>query len=88
MRIAFHSSGFRDLLTSAGAQELVQEQADKIAVRANATPSTTSPAHTEPYYEVAAEAVKRARAFVQTAGARAIVHEQKTGALTKALGGG
>ena len=64
------------------------DEADRLADRANAVASTTDPAATEPYYEVEdGSDNKRARRRVRAAGARAMKHEAKTNALQKALGG-
>ena len=88
MRITFNQSGFDELLTGSFAQGLVDDEADRLAGRANAVASTTDPAATEPYYEVEdGSDNKRARRRVRAAGARAAKHEAKTNALQKALGG-
>lgn len=88
MRIKFHDAGFDQLLTGSFAQSLVDDAANEIAEKANAVPSTTDPAATEPYYEVEdGSDNKRARRRVRAAGARAMKHEAKTNALQKALGG-
>ena len=88
MRITFNQSGFDELLTGSFAQGLMDDEADRLAGRANAVPSTTDPAVTEPYYEVEdGSDNKRARRRVRAAGARAMKHEAKTNALQKALGG-
>ncbi|MGB3480853.1 MAG: hypothetical protein WBB07_01385 [Mycobacterium sp.] len=84
MRIEFNAAGFRELLTSAGAQSLVDKHADALAGRANAVPSTTSPAATEPCYEVEdGSDGDRARRRVKTTGTRAARHEAKTQALQR-----
>ena len=49
MRITFNQSGFDELLTGSFAQGLVDDEADRLAGRANAVASTTDPAATEPY---------------------------------------
>lgn len=89
VRIKFNNAGFQELLTSAGANALVQEHAEQIAAKANSVPSTTAPAVTQPYYEIEdGSDGKRARRRVRTTGERAARHEAKTQALQKALGGG
>lgn len=86
MRIKWNEAGFRELLTSAGANALVEEHADRMAASANAVASTTEPAATEPYYEVEdGSDGKRARRRVRTTSARAAKHEAKTQALQKSL---
>jgi hypothetical protein len=86
VRIKFNSKGFNELLTSAGAHALLNPHADEMAVKANAVPSTTQPAATEPYYEVQdGSDEKRARYRVRTTGDRAEKHEAKTQALQKSL---
>jgi len=87
MRIAFNPAGFNELLTSAGAETLVDGHAQRMAAAANAVPSTTEPAATEPYYEVVeASDGKRARRRIRTTGPRASKHEAKTQALLRSLG--
>lgn len=89
MRIVFHEAGFRELLTSAPVKALVKEHAEAIAERANAVPSTTSPAAPEPYYEVEDGTTDRARYRVATAQGeqlkRNVRHEAKTQALQKSI---
>lgn len=86
VRIQFNEAGFRELLTGAGAQGLVEEQADRMAAGANAVPSTTQPAHTGPYYQVEdGSDGDRARRRVVTTDARAAAHEAKTHALLRQL---
>lgn len=86
VRIEFNSSGFDELLTSAGADALVKKHADETAERANAVPSTTTPAATEPYYKVYEAGDRhRARHRVVTASGRAIAHEAKTNALQRSI---
>jgi len=87
IRIEFHEAGFRELLTSAGAKALVRGYAEDMAAKANAVPSTTSPAATEPYYEVKEDEADgdRARYRVRTMSDRAAKHEMKTQALQKAI---
>lgn len=88
MRITFNDAGFDELLTSAGAIALVKKPAEEMASRANADPSTTKPAHDEPYYQIEdGSDGHRARFRVYAAGARASQHEAKTNALQRALGG-
>lgn len=87
MRITFNDAGFRQLRTSAAATAMLKGHADRIAEAANAVPSTTSPAATEPYYEVHdGSDAKRSRFRVVTANRRAVGHEAKTQALLKGLG--
>jgi hypothetical protein len=89
MKIRFNNKGFDALRTSAGAQALVREHADKLAVAANAVPSTTTPAATAPYYEAhEAGDEHRARYRVATTGIRASRHEMKTHALLRGLSSG
>lgn len=84
VRITFRSAGFRELLTSAAAKALLTKQASEIAIAANAVPSTTEPAATEPYYRVEdASDGKRARVRIVTANSRAARHEAKTLALQR-----
>lgn len=89
VRIQFHESGFRELLTSANTMALVEEEANGIAERANAVASTTDPSATEPYYEVEDGTTDRARFRVATAQGeqlrRNVRHEAKTQALQKSL---
>lgn len=86
VRIKFNEAGFRELLTSAGAQALVDEHAQRMASGANAVPSTTQPAHQGPYYEVEnGSDGDRARRRVVTTDARAAAHEVKTHALLRQL---
>ena len=88
MRIKFNDAGFDQLLTGSHAQSLVEDAANEIAEKANAVPSTTDPAATEPYYEVEdGSDSKRARRRIKPTSARAAKHEAKTNALQKALGG-
>lgn len=89
MRIRFNPDGFRELLTSPAVTAMLEDHADRVAERANAIPSTTEPAATEPYYEVQeASDGERARFRVRAASRRAVRHEAKTQALLKGLGGG
>lgn len=86
VRVKFSEAGFRALLTGAGSQGLVEEHAERVAAAANAVPSTTSPAHDQPYYKIEdGSDAKRARRRVVSDGARAAVHEAKTQALLRAL---
>lgn len=91
VRIKFNEAGFRELLTSAGAYSLLEPHAERMKTEANAVPSTTEPAATEPYYEIHKGGYgsndDRARVQVQTTSDRAAKHEAKTGALQAALGG-
>lgn len=89
MRIDWNDAGFDALLTSGQTQALVTERAEAIAEAANAVPSTTSPAASEPYYVVDdASDEHRARARVRTNGPRAANHEAKTQALQQGLSHG
>lgn len=89
MRIQFREAGFRELLTSASTKALVEEKAEEIAQRANAVPSTTSPAATEPYYEVEDATTDQAEYRIITAAGkqsiRNVRHEAKTQALQRGL---
>lgn len=86
MDIKFNPAGFQELLTSAGANALLDEHADQITERANEVPSTTSPAATEPYYKAyEASDSKRARRRIVTVGRRAIQHEAITNALQRSI---
>lgn len=85
-RLQFHKDGFRELRTSPQAKALLEREAEQIAARANASPSTTSPAATEPYYELQdATDNDRARYRIKTTGPRAARHEAKTQTLQKAI---
>ena len=84
-----NDAGFDALRTSAAAQALVRAEAEKLEAAANAIPSTTSPAATEPYYETQeAGDANRARYRVKTTGIRAVRHEAKTDALLRGLSSG
>lgn len=86
MKVKFNEAGFRELLTGAAAQGLVEGQAQRMAAGANAVPSTTKPAHQGPYYKVEdGSDGKRARRRVVTTDARAAAHEAKTHALLRQL---
>ncbi|MEC4856721.1 hypothetical protein R2325_14025 [Mycobacteroides chelonae] len=88
MRIEFNDKGFKELLTSEPVKAGLKPYADEIAEKANAIPSITQPAATEPYYEVVDGTDEdRARYYVQTANPRAINHEKVTDALLRGLGG-
>lgn len=85
MRVKFvrNVAGFDALRLSFDAE--VKAKAEKLAAEANAIPSTTSPAATEPYYEVVDASDKhRPRYRVITASERAVRHEAKTHALLRA----
>ena len=92
IRFKRNVAGFNALRTSAWADGLVKAKAESIEAAANAIPSTTSPAATEPYYEAkkVAEAAdtKRARYRVVTTNIRAVNHEVKTQALLRGLSSG
>ena len=86
--VDFNDAAFRELLTSPGVTAMLSGHAERIAERANAVPSTTEPAATEPYYAVRDRSDgDRARFQVQTDGFRAMNHEAKTEALLRALNG-
>jgi molybdopterin/thiamine biosynthesis adenylyltransferase len=86
IRLKFNKDGFRELRTSAGAKALVEAEAEKLAARANAVPSTTNPEAAEPYYEVQdGTDNERARYRVRTNSRRSARHEAKTQALQKGL---
>lgn len=86
MRIEFHNSGFRELLTDAATKAVVKGHADVMAEQANGSASTTEPATEEPYYEVQdGSDEKRARYRVRTTSIRAAKHEAKTQALQRNL---
>ena len=86
MRIDFHEEGFREILTSEGANGLVEAEAVAIAARANAVPSTTEPAHVGPYYDVQDSSSKsRARRTVIGNSPRSMAHEAKTNALQRGV---
>ena len=89
MKFRINEAGFDQLRTSGQAQSEVKERAERIAAAANAIPSTTSPAATEPYYETyEAGDESRARYRVVTTGPRAARHEAKTKALLRGLSRG
>ena len=89
MKFRANNAGFAALRTSAQANALVREKAEKIEAAANAIPSTTSPAAPEPYYEAYdASDGNRARYRVATTGIRASRHVAKTFALERALSSG
>ena len=82
-------AGFNELRTRAATDALVRNEAEKVAASANAIPSTTTPAATEPYYEVVESGdEKRARYRVKTTGLRSSKHEAKTNALLRSLSSG
>ncbi len=86
MDIKFNAAGFQELLTSAGAESLLDEHSEQVTERANAVPSTTSPAATEPYYKAyEASDANRARRRIVTVGQRAIQHEAITNALQRSI---
>lgn len=91
MRIKFkrNVAGFNELRTRPATDARVKSEAEKVAASANAIPSTTSPAATEPYYEVVDSGSEiRARYRVKTTGARASKHEAKTKALLRGMSSG
>jgi hypothetical protein len=78
------ASGFQQLLTSPATNAVVKGTQMTMAERANAVPSTTQPAASEPYYEVQdGTDEKRARYRVRTASERAAKHEARTQALQR-----
>jgi len=82
-------AGFNELRTRPATDAWTREEAEKYAATANAIPSTTSPAATEPYYEVVEAGIEtRARYRVKTTGPRASRHEAKTDALLRGLSSG
>lgn len=84
MKIEFNQAGFDELATSSEIDGLIKGLADGMAASANSVPSTTTPAATEPYYEVQeAGDEHRARYRVRTTGNRASKHEAKTQALQR-----
>lgn len=86
VKIDFNKAGFRQLLTSASARSELRKHGRRIREGANAIPSTTAPAATEPYYEmVDGPSEDRARVRVQTTSSRAVRHERKTQALLRNL---
>ena len=89
MKFRINEAGFDQLRTSGQAQSEVKERADRIAAAANAIPSTTDPAATEPYYKsYEAGDENRARYRVATTSIRASRHEAKTFALQRGLSSG
>ena len=89
MKFRRNDAGFDQLRTSPAAQALIKAEADNLEAAANAIPSTTSPAATEPYYETyEAGDESRARYRVVTTGPRAARHEAKTDALLRGLSSG
>ena len=86
VRTEINVAGFRELRTSAGVHRILEEQAEGMASRANAIPSSTGSEPDRPYYEVSdASDVDRARKRVHTTGARAARHEAKTQALQRSI---
>ena len=89
MKFAFNQAGLNALRTTSQMQTKVRAGAERVEASANAIPSTTSPAATEPYYEAyEAGDEKRARQRVVTTGIRAARHEVKTQALLRAVSSG
>jgi hypothetical protein len=91
MKIKFkrNDAGFNELRTRPATDARVKSEAENLATAANAIPSTTSPAATEPYYEVVdAGSEKRARYRVKTTSVRARLHDTKTQALLRGLSSG
>lgn len=86
VRIKINEAGFRELLTGAAAQGLLDEVAESVADKANSVASTTSPPYDEPYYEITdGSDEERARRRIIGTGARAMAHEAKTQALLRAI---
>ena len=78
-----NTAGFNALRKSFDAE--AKAKAERIEAAANAIPSTTQPAATEPYYEtVDASDEARPRYRVKTTGPRSQRHEVKTQALLRA----
>lgn len=89
IRFKRNDAGFNELRTRPAVDAWAKQEAEQLAAAANAIPSTTSPAATEPYYEVVESGTeKRARYTVKTTGARASKHEAKTDALLRGLSSG
>lgn len=86
IRTEINEAGFRELRTSAGVHRILEEQADPMASRANAVPSSSGREPDKPYYKVSdASDADRARKRVHTTGARAARHEAKTQALQRSI---
>lgn len=86
MKIEFHSEGFRELLRSGAARKLLAEKAAPITQQANAVPSTTEPAATDPYYRTRdVTDNQRAKRRIETTGPRSVRHEHKTQALLRQI---
>lgn len=82
-------AGFAELRTSGFAQAELKKHADRIEAAANAIPSTTSPAATEPYYQShEAGDDQRARYRIATTSIRSSRHEAKTHALQRGFSSG
>jgi hypothetical protein len=89
MRFKRNDAGFNELRTRPAVDAWAKREAEQLAATANAIPSTTSPAATEPYYEVVESgSEKRARYRVKTTGRRAFLHDAKTDALLRGLSSG
>jgi hypothetical protein len=87
MRFDANYAGFAALRQSYKAE--IKSRADQMAAAANAIPSTTDPAATEPYYEVFdASDGDRPRYRVAPVNIRAQRHEARTFALQRAYSSG
>ena len=87
MKFVANNAGFAELRHSYKAE--IKSRADRMEAAANAIPSTTSPAATEPYYETHdASDEDRPRFRVATTSLRASRHEAKTFALQRAYSSG
>jgi hypothetical protein len=86
VRFKRNEAGFNALRTSPVYKAMLKGHADRIESAANAIPSTTTPAATEPYYETYdASDERRSRYRIATANLRAQRHEARTFALNRAL---
>jgi hypothetical protein len=85
MKFRRNDAGFDQLRTSAATDAWAKSKAETMAELANAVPSTTDPAATEPYYEVVEWGDEhRAKYLVRATSPRARRHETKTQALLRA----
>ncbi len=87
MRFVANNAGFAALRQSYKSE--IKSYADRMEAAANAIPSTTDPAATEPYYKTYdASDGDRPRFRVVTANIRAQRHEARTFALQRAYSSG
>ncbi len=87
MRFVANNAGFAALRHSHKSE--LKSRAERMEASANAIPSTTSPAATEPYYETYdASDEDRPRYRIATTSRRAQRHEAKTFALQRAYSSG